>query len=376
MFRASVAGVAFLRRRAEREAARRALDEQLAHAADLERMVGAREAVLAALDDGIVLFAADRRVAYANPAARSLLGRRFDSLDELTPATLRDNAARAARERSAVETELETGGRTIQASAVPTGAEGGVVLVARDVTSARLVDRVRRDFVANASHELKTPVASILALAETMQDAAANDPAAMEHFAARVEQEARRLSRLVTDLLDLSRLEGQTPDRSPVALDRVVAEEAERLRPRTDGASLRLVVDSEPEVRVPGSESDLGLLVHNLLDNAIQYSPDGGEVRIAVRARDGQAEIRVTDTGIGIASRDLDRVFERFYRVDPARSRATGGTGLGLSIVRHVAESHRGTIEVRSVLGAGSTFIVRLPLDRTGGEPRGSPAPP
>ncbi|MDP9341383.1 MAG: ATP-binding protein [Actinomycetota bacterium] len=362
-FRMPVAGVAFLsRRRAEREAARRALEEERARAADLERMVGAREAVLAALPNGIVLFAPDGLVVYANPAARSLLGRRFDTLDELTPASLREAAQRAASDGSPAEAELETGGLLIQATAVPTGGEGGVVLVARDVTAARLVERVRRDFVANASHELKTPVASILALAETMQDAAAEDPAAMERFAARVEHEARRLSRLVTDLLDLSRLEGGLPDRSPVDLARVVAEEAERLRPRTDGANLRLVVDTEPGVRILGSDSDLGLLVHNLLDNAIQYSPEGGEVRVMVRARDGRAELRVTDTGIGIASRDLDRVFERFYRVDPARSRATGGTGLGLSIVRHVAESHGGTVDVRSVLGAGSTFIVRFPL--------------
>jgi two-component system sensor histidine kinase SenX3 len=350
------------RHRAELEAARRAQDEDRARLADLEGKVASREAVLAALPDGIVLLAPDGAVAYANPAARSLLGRRFDTLEELTPDSLRDAARRAASEDASAETEFETGGRIVQATAVPTGTGGGVVLVARDVTAARLVDRVRRDFVANASHELKTPVASILALAETMQDAAAEDPAAMERFAARVEQEAGRLSRLVTDLLDLSRLEGVIPDRDSVDLDRVVAEEAERLRPRTDGASLRLVVDTEPGVRVPGSASDLGLLAHNLLDNAIQYSPEGGEVRVMVRSRGAEAELRVTDTGIGISSRDLDRIFERFYRVDPARSRATGGTGLGLSIVRHVAESHGGTVEVRSVLGAGSTFIVRLPL--------------
>jgi two-component system sensor histidine kinase SenX3 len=355
--------VAFLNRRgAEREAARRALEERDTRTADLERMVDAREAVLAALPDGIVLFRPDGAVAYSNPAARSLLGRRFDSLEELTPASVREAAGRAARERAPAETEFETGGRTILAAAVPTGAEGGVVLVARDVTSARLVDRVRRDFVANASHELKTPVASILALAETMQDAAAHDPAATERFAARVEQEARRLSRLVTDLLDLSRLEGEMPEGVPVDLDRVVAEEADRLRARAEAAGLRLIVEASEGVKVRGSESDLGLLVHNLLDNAIQYSPDGGEVRVMVQARDGRAELRITDTGIGIASRDLDRIFERFYRVDPARSRATGGTGLGLSIVRHVAESHGGSVEVRSVLAAGSTFIVRLPL--------------
>ncbi len=343
---------------AEREAAER--EERVGV---LLEQVAAREAVLAALADGIVLFGPDGTVPYANPAARSLLGRRFDALEELTPASVRDAALRAARDREPAEAEFETGGRTVQATCIPTGDEGGVVFVARDVTSARMVDRVRRDFVANASHELKTPVASILALAETMQDAAKGDPAAVERFAARVEQEARRLTRLVTDLLDLSRLEGEMPDRAPVDLDRIVTDEAERLRPRAVAGGVRLVVDAVPGgARVLGSESDLGLLVHNLLDNAIQYSPDGGEVRVAVRTRDGEAEVRVTDTGIGISSRDLDRIFERFYRVDPARSRATGGTGLGLSIVRHVAESHGGAVEVRSVLGAGSTFIVRLPL--------------
>jgi two-component system sensor histidine kinase SenX3 len=125
-------------------------------------------------------------------------------------------------------------------------------------------------------------------------------------------------------------------------------------------------VDAPDEVRVRGSESDLGLLVHNLFDNAIRYSPDGGEVRATLAARDGQAELRIADTGLGIPARDLDRVFERFYRVDPGRSRSTGGTGLGLAIVRHVAQSHGGDVEVRSVLGAGSTFIVRMPLVEAG----------
>jgi two-component system sensor histidine kinase SenX3 len=115
-------------------------------------------------------------------------------------------------------------------------------------------------------------------------------------------------------------------------------------------------------MRVEGSESDLGLMVHNLLDNAIRHSPDGGEVRAALAGHDGQVELRITDTGLGIPARDLDRIFERFYRVDPARSRGTGGTGLGLAIVRHVVQSHGGDVEVRSVLGAGSTFIVRIPL--------------
>jgi two-component system, OmpR family, sensor histidine kinase SenX3 len=237
-----------------------------------------------------------------------------------------------------------------------------MVLVARDVTAERLLDRIRRDFVANASHELKTPVASIQALAETLTDAAGEDPDTARRFLGRLEQEANRLSRLVNDLLDLSRLEGGPADGGTVDLRAVVADEADRLRPRAEAAGLRLVTESPEAVRVTGSRSDLGLLVHNLVDNAIRYSPDGGEVRVVVRVHAGQAELRVADTGIGIAGRDQDRIFERFYRADPARSRATGGTGLGLSIVRHVVESHGGTVSVRSVLGAGSTFIVRLPV--------------
>jgi signal transduction histidine kinase len=240
--------------------------------------------------------------------------------------------------------------------------DGAVVLVARDVTSERQLDRIRRDFVANASHELKTPVASILALAETLSEGAGQDPDTAGRFLSHLEQEANRLSRLVGDLLDLSRLEGEARERTTVDLGEVVSEEADRLRARAEGAGIRLVVEAPEPVGVSGSKGDLGLLVHNLLDNAIQYSPDGGEVRASVRVREDRAELRVTDTGIGISSRDLDRVFERFYRADPARSRATGGTGLGLSIVRHVAESHSGDVLARSVLGAGSTFIVRLPL--------------
>jgi two-component system sensor histidine kinase SenX3 len=237
-----------------------------------------------------------------------------------------------------------------------------VVVVARDRTAERQVERVRRDFVANASHELKTPVASIQALAETLHHAAADDPTAQERFLQRLEQEAVRLARLVGDLLDLSRLEGGLGESGAVDLARIVTEEADRLRPRAEGAGLRLVVDAPDPVGVLGSESDLGLMIHNLLDNAVRYSPDGGEVRATLVGRDGHAELRIADTGLGIPARDLDRVFERFYRVDPARSRGTGGTGLGLSIVRHVVESHGGDVEVRSVLGAGSTFIVRIPL--------------
>jgi len=301
-------------------------------------------------------------VVYANPAARDLFGRRFERAAELSPEALRETVRSAFHAEDSAETSFESGGRAITARAVGAGADGAVVLVGRDVTPERRLDRIRRDFVANASHELKTPVASILALAETLSEAAGEDPQAARHFLSRLEQEANRLSHLVGDLLDLSRLEGEAGKRSVVDLGEVVGEEAERLRARAEAAGIRMVLEAAEPVRVSGSRGDLGLLVHNLLDNAIQYSPDGGEVRALVRTRAGRAELRLSDTGIGIPSRDLDRVFERFYRSDPARSRATGGTGLGLSIVRHVTESHGGHVTARSVLGAGSTFIVRLPL--------------
>jgi signal transduction histidine kinase len=352
------------RRRAAQQLddARRDLAERETRSADLAERVRTREEILSTIADGIVLFAPDGRMVYANPAARDLLGRTFASAGEVTPESLREAVARAGgAPADPVETEFETGGRTIEASAIHAGG-GAVVVVAHDRTAARQIERVRRDFVANASHELKTPVASIQALAETLAHAAADDPAARERFLQRLEQEAVRLARLVGDLLDLSRLEGGLGEPVVVNLTRVVTEEADRLRPRAAGAGLRMVVDAPDAVRVRGSEGDLGLLVHNLFDNAIRYSPDGGEVRATLAARDGQAELRVADTGLGIPARDLDRVFERFYRVDAGRSRSTGGTGLGLAIVRHVAQSHGGDVEVRSVLGAGSTFIVRIPL--------------
>jgi two-component system sensor histidine kinase SenX3 len=313
----------------------------------------------------VVLFSPDGHVAYANPAARTLLGRRFDTVSEVTPPALRDAVQAVARggpDAPPTERQFETADAIVQATAVPSDPPGTVVLVARDVTAARRVERLRRDFVTNASHELKTPVASILALSQTLQQAAPDDPVAVDRFLRQLEREAVRLSRLVGDLLALSRLEGEVPEPEDVKMEEVIATEAERLRARAEGAGLQLVVDPLPHALVSGSPQDLGLLVHNLLDNAIRYTPEGGSVRVTLATDDGHAVISVDDTGIGIPSRDLDRIFERFYRVDAARSRETGGTGLGLSIVRNIVEAHGGDVRARSVLGAGSTFIARIPL--------------
>ena len=328
---------------------------------DLTTGVEARDSVLATIREGVALFDSDGRVAYANPVLKELLGRRFETVHELIPSAVRIAVQQVGSGDDTVERELTVGDRIVQATAIPALPSGAVVLVVRDVTTARGVERLRRDFVANASHELKTPVASMVALSETMSGAT-GDPAALRRFLARLQQEATRLASLVQDLLALSRLEEGMVSHEPVNLRGVVGGEVERLRTRASEAGLKLVATDLEDVTVEGTDSDLSLMVHNLIDNAVRYTPPGGEVRVSLRRGRQSAILEVEDTGVGIPSRDLDKIFERFYRVDPARSRVTGGTGLGLSIVRHVAESHGGMASATSVLGAGSTFRVKIPL--------------
>ncbi|HJS71577.1 MAG TPA: ATP-binding protein, partial [Acidimicrobiia bacterium] len=173
------------------------------------------------------------------------------------------------------------------------------------------------------------------------------------------------LDRLVGDLLDLSRLEKDRPEMAPARLDHLVRDEVERIRGSAESKGLKVDVRSD-EVTVPVNQRDIAIAVRNVLDNAVRHTPSGGSVAVDVGTQDGEAVISVSDTGEGIPTRDIERVFERFYRVDSARARATGGTGLGLSIVKHVAESHGGQVSVRSELGVGSVFTIRLPLDGEG----------
>jgi two-component system sensor histidine kinase SenX3 len=231
------------------------------------------------------------------------------------------------------------------------------------VTESKRIDAVRRDFVANASHELKTPAAAIQAMAETIRTAAVEDPAVVPRFADQLEREASRLSRIVADLLDLSRLESGSELHDLVRLDAIVRDERERAQTAAEHVGIGLTIELPSTLpNVLGSGRDLSLLVRNLLDNAIRYTKPGGSVDVRVSCDGPFVVLVVADTGVGIPSRDVDRIFERFYRVDRARSRETGGTGLGLSIVRHVIENHHGSIDVRSELGRGSTFEVRLPV--------------
>jgi signal transduction histidine kinase len=270
-----------------------------------------------------------------------------------------------------VETDLGAPERTLRGLASAVDSDGSVLLVLRDVTEAKRLDSVRRDFVTNASHELKTPAAAIQAIAETIRRATTSDPEVIPRFAEQLEREAIRLSRIVSDLLDLSRLESGSDLASDVQIDDIAREETARFRAAAEEAGLNLEVDVGPTERVRGSARDLSLLVRNLVDNAIRWTRPGGSVRVSVGAVDGETRLEVADTGIGIPSRDLSRIFERFYRVDRARSRDTGGTGLGLSIVRHVAENHGGSVRVESELGRGTTFEVRLPAVRAA--PDGAP---
>lgn len=242
-------------------------------------------------------------------------------------------------------------------------AQLGVALLLDDVTEQRRVDAVRRDFVANVSHELKTPVGALQLLAEALVESH-DDPVTVRRFAARMTTEARRLSNLVQELIDLSRLQGAEPMRHDhgISVAAVVAEAVDRARLPAEAKDIVVAVAGDSTLVVPGDERQLVTAVTNLLDNAVAYSPSGTRVTVGMVRRGDLVELSVTDEGIGIGEADKERVFERFYRVDSARSRATGGTGLGLAIVKHVAANHDGEVRLWSREGAGSTFTLCLPI--------------
>jgi two-component system, OmpR family, sensor histidine kinase SenX3 len=321
--------------------------------------------VLEVMHSAAVVLDPAGEVVLANPAARRMgvvRGGRVvvEDLHRLARAARRDGEARHA----VVDTRGRLGREPIAVSAqvAPLVDSGYVALLLDDVTEGRRLEAVRRDFVANVSHELKTPVGALTLLAEAVQDAA-DDPEAIRRFAGRMQHEGTRLGRLVAELIELSRLQGAEPLPSPavVDVDEIVAEAVDRTRLAAESAGIAVVSGGQSRLRVRGNEGQLVTALVNLVDNAIAYSPAGTRVAVGTRRRDGYVEISVSDQGIGVAERDLERVFERFYRSDPARSRATGGTGLGLAIVKHIATNHGGGVSVWSVEGSGSTFTLRLP---------------
>ncbi len=236
------------------------------------------------------------------------------------------------------------------------------LLIIRDVTEQERLDQMRRDFVANTSHELKTPVGAVTLLAEAIESAA-DDPAQVRHFATRISAEAARLGQLTGRIMSLSRL--QTDDAlsevRPVSIDEVLATALEAHVVQADSAGVELARGGDRGVWVRGDSQILIEAFGNLIANAIVYSPRGSRVGIGVKADDGVVEVAVSDQGIGIAEADRERIFERFYRADEARSRRTGGTGLGLSIVKHATQRHGGEVRLWSRPGRGSTFTIRLP---------------
>lgn len=338
--------------------------ESRAHRAEEERRL--LEQVLAVVRQGVVLVGEDDVIAYANAAAHEMV-RPGEKLATLVPRGLQRLVRQARLEQAVAEGDMEYGSpvRTLRAAAVIFPADKRVLVTITDVTVNNRIELVRRDFVAAASHELKTPVAAMLATAEALNLALTRDPASAERFAIQVERSAQQLARLVKDLLDLSRVESAVMEAEPVRVDQLVEAEVSRLRPTADEAGTILSLKATP-VQVAGNPQDLRLAVRNLLDNALRHTPQGGSVTVTVSEHVGRCLIAVNDTGEGIPQRELPRIFERFYRVDSARSRATGGTGLGLAIVKHVAEGHAGSVTVESELGVGSTFRIDLPAVRVG----------
>ncbi|MFB7904810.1 sensor histidine kinase [Kitasatospora sp. NPDC056076] len=295
-----------------------------------------------------------------------------DQMLALARATRRDGEIRQ------VELELPRPGAAraseplaVSVRVAPLGSRLVLVLV-EDQTERRRVEAVRRDFVANVSHELKTPVGALSLLSEAVADAS-DDPEAVQRFAGRMQVEATRLASLVQEIIDLSRVQDDRlmVDPEPVAVDELIAEAIDRCRQQAAAKQILIAAGGIAGLYLHGNRGQLAAALGNLVENAVNYSPPRTRVAIATRRissaaalgeADGELiEISVTDQGIGISEKDRERVFERFYRVDPARSRQTGGTGLGLSIVKHVAASHGGTVSVWSVEGQGSTFTIRLP---------------
>lgn len=312
---------------------------------------------------------------FANQTADELLGARQG--EAIAEVRLREAIEQAVLERSSMATELELYTpvrRVLEITAIPLdfGIESvGAVAYIDNVTEHRRVDAMRRDFIANVSHELKTPLSALAVLAETIGDNL-DDPDVARRLAARLGGEANRLSNLVEDILDLSQAEALSSHDEPVPATALVRSVEEVMRPAAVERGVELVVEqAPPSAKVSGDQRQLRSMLVNLVDNAIKYTePKKGSTPPTVTLRtsidDGYVVFAVIDQGIGIPEGHVDRVFERFYRVDRARSRATGGTGLGLSIVRHVAVNHHGSVAVDTTLGEGSTFTVRLPLWHSG----------
>jgi len=333
---------------------------------------GKLEATISSMEEGVIPLDAEGRIEGANASARMLFelrdapqGLRLWELVRLPG--LEELALKALRERASVRDTFEVGTRVLSVRLSPVSEGHGVVLVAHDITEDRRYDTLRREFVANVSHELRTPLSVVQGYTETLLEGAMKDEKNGPEFLGIIDKNVRRLSSIVSDLLDLSKLEsgGQVFEPRPVDVRALVERVGDAFRPVAERKRQQLVV--EVPANAGTVDADGALLeraVSNLVDNALKYTPEGGRVRMSATSDGVQAAITVEDNGMGIPEADLPRVFERFYRVDKSRSRDLGGTGLGLSIVKHIIQLHGGTISVRSAVGTGSSFTIRLPRER------------
>ncbi|MGE5674530.1 MAG: two-component system histidine kinase PnpS [Mycobacterium leprae] len=338
---------------------------------ELEQEKGRLEAILTNMADGVLLMDSRRHITLMNPAAEAVFGipaaealgkdhleitHHFD-LDDALQSVLETGQPQTQEIRRARPVEM-----ILEARLAPAGT--GVLLVMRDVTRSRKLEQMRTEFVSNVTHELRTPLTAIHGFAETLLEGALEDPDTARHFVGIIQRESTQLKNLIEDLLDLSRIESgkMKIKKEPVAIGLLLTETAGRFAARAAELGLRFSLNVPPELpAIGGDPQRLAQVLVNLIDNALKYTPSGGSVTVTAADTGSTVTITVADTGIGIPQVDLPRIFERFYRVDKARSRATGGTGLGLSIVKHIVEAHGGSISVASTVGQGTSFAFTLP---------------
>ena len=320
--------------------------------------------LIQSLPDIVIWVDGDNKIKYASEVALSLNIAREDKIQIEALETLISIArkideplirkVKAKRPLGIAKLNLETWVMRLE--------RGEVLLWAQNNSVVSRVETMRRDFVANISHELKTPVGALSLLAEAIEESG-KDSESIQKFAKRIGPETKRLTNVIRDIIDLSQVQSDDPlaTANPVEVDRVINDAVDAVQLLADLNSIEIAQVNEPDVKIVGDEYQLVMAIRNLLTNAITFSPINSRITVGAKLKDGVVEITVSDQGIGISLENQSRIFERFYRVDPARSRSTGGTGLGLAIVKHVCENHGGEVSVWSVQGQGSTFTMKFP---------------
>ncbi len=334
-------------------------------------------AILTSMNDGVIAIGRNGNILLINPAAEQMFNIKSESsigksiievIRNLELETLLHKALVSDKSMSREVQILVPEPKTFRISTAPLTNETGivgVVAVIRDITVFQELDKIKTEFVANVSHELRTPLTSIKGFVETLLDGALEEPETGRHFLEIINEETDRLNRLLNDLLSLSGVEAKEPkiQKVPLDLEKIIYHKVSILSPQASEKNLALKVEIErPLPMIEADEDLIGQLMINLIDNAIKYTPEGGRIEIKAASQDEKIRVTVSDTGIGIPAESIPRLFERFYRVDKARSREMGGTGLGLAIVKHILEIHGGKIEVKSRVGQGSTFTFHLPV--------------